>query len=130
MLLIINLIEPRMGKLILNNLIGNACPEFRNGLLDSYFFELALGSGCLELCFWRVAFKTILNQQHYKNTSRLQTRALAQFVTYVVYGYYTESKRLRFLEFFLFLLDHKPLALLFESPMRKVKQMFCCYMNK
>ena len=29
-----------MGKVILNHLIGNNCPEFRNGLLGSYFFKL------------------------------------------------------------------------------------------
>ena len=30
----------------------------------SYFFKLTLGSDCLEFCFCRVAFKTILTQQH------------------------------------------------------------------
>ena len=35
--------------------------------------ELFLRSDCLELCFWTVAFKTILT---HKNTSRFQTRAL------------------------------------------------------
>ena len=44
MFIITNLIEPRMGKLILNHLTGNNCPEFHNGLLDSYFFKLTLGS--------------------------------------------------------------------------------------
>ena len=51
MLVITNVIELRMGKLILNHLIGNNYPEFRNGLLDSYFFKVTLGSDCLELCF-------------------------------------------------------------------------------
>ena len=77
MLMITNLIEPRMGKLILSHLIVNNCPEFRNGLLDSYFFKLTLGSDCLELWFSRVALKTILTQQCYKNLSRFQTRALS-----------------------------------------------------
>ena len=49
MFMIINLIKPRMRKLILNHLIGNNCPEFRNGLLNSYFFKLNLGNDCLEL---------------------------------------------------------------------------------
>ena len=49
MFMITNLIEPRMGKLILNNLIGNNCPEFYNGLLESYFFKLTLESDFLEL---------------------------------------------------------------------------------
>ena len=62
MFMIYNLIEPRMRKLILNHLIGNNCPEFHNGLLDSYFFKLTLGSDCLKLYFWRIAFKTILTQ--------------------------------------------------------------------
>ena len=47
-----------------------------NGLLDSYFFTITLGSDCLELWCGVVAFKTILTQQYYKNTSRFQTRAL------------------------------------------------------
>ena len=71
-----NLSERRMGKLILDDLIGNNCPEFRNGLLGSNFFKLTLGSDCLELQFWTGAFTNILTQQYYKNTSRFQTRAL------------------------------------------------------
>ena len=51
-----------MGKLILNHLIRNNYPEFRNGLLDCYFFKLTLGSDCLELCFSTVTFKPILTQ--------------------------------------------------------------------
>ena len=38
--MITNLIEPGMGKPIVHHLIGNNCPEFRDGLLDSYFFKL------------------------------------------------------------------------------------------
>ena len=59
-LMITNLIEPRVRKLILKHLIGNIFSEFRNGFLDSYFFKLTLGSDCLELYFWTVAFETIL----------------------------------------------------------------------
>ena len=51
-----------MKKLILNHLIGNDSPEFRNKLLDSYFFKVILGSDCLEICFWAVTFKNIVNQ--------------------------------------------------------------------
>ena len=58
-MIMIDLIGPRMEKLILNNLIGNNCPEFCNGFLDSYLFKLTLGSDFLELCFLTVAFKTI-----------------------------------------------------------------------
>ena len=36
-----------VGKLILKNLIGNICAEFRNGLSDSYFFKMTLESDCL-----------------------------------------------------------------------------------
>ena len=57
-----NLIEIRMKKLILDYLVGNKCPEFYHGLLDSYFFKLTLGSDFSELCFRKVAFKTILIQ--------------------------------------------------------------------
>ena len=60
MFMITNFIETRMGKVLLGHLIGNNYPEFHNGLLDSYFFKPTLGSGCLELCFWAVTFKTIL----------------------------------------------------------------------
>ena len=56
MLMITNMIELRMRKLI----IGNNCLEFFNGLLDSYFFKITEGSDFLELFFWTVAFKTIL----------------------------------------------------------------------
>ena len=60
MFMITNFIETRMGNLLLSHLIGNNYPEFHNGLLDSYFFKPTWGSGCLELCFWAVTFKTIL----------------------------------------------------------------------
>ena len=60
--MIINLIQLCMGKLIRNHLIRNNCPEFCDGLQDSYVFKMTLGSNCLELCFKTVAFKTILTQ--------------------------------------------------------------------
>ena len=60
--MITNLIEPRMGKLILNHLTGNNCQELCNGPPDSYFFRLTFGSDSLELCFLAAAFKTILTQ--------------------------------------------------------------------
>ena len=60
--MITNLIERHIVKLTINCLIENNCPEFRNGLLDGYFFKLTLRSDCLELCFWAVTFKTILTQ--------------------------------------------------------------------
>lgn len=53
MFIITNLIEPRIGKLILNYLTGKNRSELCNGLLDSYFFKLALGMDCLELCFFQ-----------------------------------------------------------------------------
>ena len=46
MLMITNLIETRIGKLILNHLNGNNGPEFCDELLDRDFFELTLGSDC------------------------------------------------------------------------------------
>ena len=110
--MITNLIKPRMGKLMLNHMIGNTYPEFRNGILDSKFFKLTLGSGCLELCFWTVAFKVILAQQYYKNTS-LSNRSFKynsvhmpslnltsiSFLSnlgfvFIISGYYVNSKRL------------------------------------
>ena len=56
--MITNLIELGMEKLILNHMIGNNCPEFCNGLPDSYFFKLILRSDCLEVCFWTITFKS------------------------------------------------------------------------
>ena len=56
--MITNLIELCMEKLILNHLIGNNCPEFCNGLPDSYFFKPILRSDCLEVCLWTVTFKS------------------------------------------------------------------------
>ena len=60
--IITNLIESRTDKLILNHLIGNNRPEFRNRVLGIYFFKLTVESGCSELYFWAVACKTILAQ--------------------------------------------------------------------
>ena len=57
-----NLRKPGTGKVILNHLIGNTRPEFRNGDLGSYFFKLIVESSCLELYFWAVALKIILTQ--------------------------------------------------------------------
>ena len=44
--MITELVEPRMEKLILNHLIENNYTEFRDELLDCYFFKLTLGSDC------------------------------------------------------------------------------------
>ena len=76
MFMITNLIEPPKKKLILNHLIGNNCPEFRNGLLDSYFFKLNLRSDCLELCFWTVDFK---NQPDSVILQKCQSRSNQSF---------------------------------------------------
>lgn len=57
-----SLIERRIRKLILNHLIKNCCPEFRNGLLYSYFSKLTLGNAFLELYFWTVTFKSVHSQ--------------------------------------------------------------------
>ena len=76
MFMITTLIEPSMGKLILNHLIANNCPGICNELQASYFFKLTLGSDCLELHFWVVAFKTILTQFYYKNISLFQIRPI------------------------------------------------------
>ena len=62
MFMITYLVELCVGKMILNHSNENNCPEFGNELLNSYFFKLILGSDCLELCVWRVAFKPMLSQ--------------------------------------------------------------------
>ena len=57
-----NCVWGSLGKLMLNHWIENDCPEFYKEFLDSYLFKLFLQSHCLELCFLKVAFKTILSQ--------------------------------------------------------------------
>ena len=97
-----SLIELYMGKLILNHLVGNNCPEFRSRLLDSCFFKLALRSDGLELYFRVLALKTILTQQYFKNTSHFKPELQTQFGVYAVFrfhmfiinDYYSKSKRL------------------------------------
>ena len=56
------LIEPHVGKLMLNHMIGNNSSELGDELLDNYFFKLILGSNCLELFFRTVTLKTNLAQ--------------------------------------------------------------------
>ena len=87
--MITNLIKPWMGKLILNHLIGNNFPEFHIRLLGSYLFKLTLGSDCLELCFWTVAFKTILILNL---TSKLSFEP--RFRVLIIIVYYKKSERL------------------------------------
>ena len=65
--MIANLVEPRIGKLILNHLIRINCPELRNGLLDSYFSKKNLGSDCLELFFWVIS----LNPSQLSNITKI-----------------------------------------------------------
>ena len=69
MLMIINLIELRMRKLI----IGNNCPEFFSGLLDSYFFKITEGSDFLELCF---CFQSLSNQSFKHNLAHQSSLSL------------------------------------------------------
>ena len=95
--MIFNLIETHMGKLILNHLIGNNCPEFRNGLMDSYFFKLTLGIDYLELCFGTVTFKTTLKYNSAHILSLNLTPKLnfeSRFHMFSIYVYYKKSKRL------------------------------------
>ena len=82
-------------------------------LRNSYFEEhlrtaasgLTLQNDCLKLCFWTVAFKTILTQYYYKITSGFQLRALNtiqryvfMFNPYIFYttGIYNRNTRTRF----------------------------------
>ena len=51
MLMITNLIKPRMGKLMFNHFNKNNSPKFCNGFRDGYIFKLTLGSDRSELCF-------------------------------------------------------------------------------
>ena len=60
-----------------HHLTENTNPDLYNGILDSYFIKLTLGSSFSELCFWRVTFKVIHTQQYYKYSSHFQTRALS-----------------------------------------------------
>ena len=50
---------PIAGKLLIFiYAIRNNCSEFRDGVLDNYFFKLTGGSNCLRLCFRTSTFKT------------------------------------------------------------------------
>ena len=60
--MITNLIEPRMGKRILNHLIGITVQSSAMDFWNSYFLKLILRSDCLELYFWTVPLKTTLTQ--------------------------------------------------------------------
>ena len=76
MLMITNLIEPHIGKLILNHLIRNNCSEFRNGPLDSYFFKLTLGNG-LELWFRTVTLTDLIILKNHPNLVILKKKCLS-----------------------------------------------------
>ena len=65
-----------MKTLILNCLIGNNCPEFRNGLLDSHFFKLTLWEVIASNFFRDSLFQKDPDSVTIQNTSRFQTRAL------------------------------------------------------
>ena len=73
----------RTGMLILNHLIENNCPQFRDGLLDSYFFKLTLGSDCLELRLWEFAFKTITNSVILQIYQLLSNKSFQQYTEHM-----------------------------------------------
>ena len=101
-----------MGTLIVNHLTQNNYPEFRNGLLDIYFFKLTLGSDCLEL-FLESCFKNhpdpvklqkcqLLSNQIFKhNLAHMLSLNLthklpfeARFCMFTIKVYYSKSKHL------------------------------------
>ena len=97
MLMITNFIEPCMGKLILNHLVGIEL-DFWTG-----FFKLTLGSDCLEPFFGPVAFKIILTQWYCKNTNSLNMLSLnltpkfsftSRFRMFIINVYYTKIETL------------------------------------
>ena len=67
--MVTNLIESCMGKMILNHLIGNNCPEFLNGLLGSYFYKLTLEKGCLQL-YLDSRFQNLPEKQRFRGIHR------------------------------------------------------------
>ena len=89
---ITSFMEPCMGKLILNDFIGNNCPESRNGLLNCYFFKLTLG---------RFPDQSLLNQSFKHNSVHMPSLNLTpkfsfepRFSMFIINCYYTKSKRL------------------------------------
>ena len=52
------MIEPHIGKLILNHLIVNNCPEFRNGLLDLLMFQVEFRKSLLGTFFLDIRFQS------------------------------------------------------------------------
>ena len=118
MFIITNLIEPRMGKLILNHLIENSCPELAMDFWAVVFFKLTLRSDCLELYFGTVAFITILtwlvilqkyqplsNQSFKHNWKQMPSLSLTpklsfepRFCMFIINDYYTKSERIQSLD--------------------------------
>ena len=68
------------GKQLRWSLLLIKMPVFSRKSILKNASELTLGSDWLELCFWTVAFKTILTHYCcYKNISHFQTRAVNIF---------------------------------------------------
>ena len=118
MFMVTNLIEPRMGKLISNNLIGNKCPGFRDGLLGSYFFKLTLGSVSMELFFLDSRFQnhpesvilqkyqSLSNQNFKHNSAHMSSLNLTPkpsfepgFRMFIINNDHTKTKHLQSLDF-------------------------------
>ena len=96
---ITNLIEPCLEKLILNHFIRNNYPEFRSGPLESQFFKLTLGS---------FPDQSPSNQSFQGNSLHITSLDLThklffelRFCIFIIKGYYTKSKRLQSLNFWL-----------------------------
>ena len=112
--MITNLIEPCMGKLILNHLFGNNCPRVLQWASGQLLFQTTLGSDCLEL-FLESPFPSqnhpdsvilqkyqSLSNRNFKHnavhmlplnlTSRVSFKS--RFRLFMINGYSTKSKRL------------------------------------
>ena len=57
MFMITNLIGSHIGKLVLNYLIDNYCPEFHNRLFDRYFFQSDFRKWLSRTLFWAFNFQ-------------------------------------------------------------------------
>ena len=115
--MITNLIKPHMGKRILNQFIGNICPELCNGLLKQLLYQTVSGTLFRDSCFQNHPDSVLLekyqsrsNQGFEHNSADMQSENLTpnfsfepRFCMFNINGYYTKSKRLQSLDLFFYL---------------------------
>ena len=73
-----------------SNTVCYCCEIFKNTYFEEHLrttaSELTLENECLKLCFWTVAFKTILTRSYYKITSHFQAKGAYIFFIFNSYA--------------------------------------------